>query len=609
MTTFLRSMLLVATLLTGPALAAEQTAVERAIANSDIEALRLALEQGSGPIDAPARRPLLMQAIERLRDSDPPGKDRSRDIIRILISSGARLDKPFETVPGEPIGLPLTWIGRIPGERGLVIELIADIPPERRCAVLADMAQDSNEGQWENAMAALAAVPQAERRSAACLDLFRLAIRLTETDAIPARLEPLFSAGMMPGPAHAASILTVLPADDAGKAVVARILQGVDLDALLPRDTFDGYAYRPGSLFAFLLNRSLQRFGSPLQTNLAAMPNWRSVVATHRRPNEACVALNVSEAYDNWRNGYFDGQRADGDPRHMLLHAATRWLIDHCDPALLTNLPWADIVSQGGGDLAAEALRRNVSLANAENVLSAAICEGDEALATGLLQKAAVPVGLDRFFGCLKPRDAKDASSREMKILSRLLEHGADPDVAVAGAPPLAIAGLFDRDDIANALRQAGATATEMPDDVKLFWFVRRLRIAAGFAPGLLPFEEGYEDAPWNFNLSEEHLDGDGQPEYVVWDGCGSPDCPFAVLHRIDRRWRVVLSDFGTVRPIASHHREWADLSVSARVASGQYVTTTYRFDGVRYRSARCEEVTFEGNDGDPVVRQVPCDR
>jgi hypothetical protein len=77
------------------------------------------------------------------------------------------------------------------GEREFVIELTRQAPTEQRCAIVADLPNDSNNGHWENAMASLATIPVRERLSPECQDLLRMAGRLVESDRIPERVEPL----------------------------------------------------------------------------------------------------------------------------------------------------------------------------------------------------------------------------------------------------------------------------------------------------------------------------------------------------------------------------------------------------------------------------------
>ena len=63
-------------------------------------------------------------------------------------------------------------------------------------------------------------------------------------------------------------------------------------------------------------------------------------------------------------------------------------------------------------------------------------------------------------------------------------------------------------------------------------------------------------------NVDEKDLDGDGRPEYTVWDNCGSSVCDFAVLMKAGHQWRVLLNDAGSLEQLATKHLGWFDLRV-----------------------------------------------
>lgn len=266
----------------------------------------------------------MMQAIKVLERATPETKERAREIVRILVSAGTRLDVAFQSVLAGSIGTPVTWISRVAGEREFVIELTMQAPAEQRCAIVADLANDSNKGQWESAMASLATIPVRERLSLECQDLFRMAGRLVETDRIPERVEPLFAAGMSPTPGDAARLLTYLPASPEGRRTAARILGSVDLDAPLPDDFLYGTGYRPGSLFAHLLRTSVERPGPNLQLNLTAMPEWYEVLSRKERSPEACSDGVISVACGSWTNEQvLDPSQPVPDDRNKAVRAGT----------------------------------------------------------------------------------------------------------------------------------------------------------------------------------------------------------------------------------------------------------------------------------------------
>lgn len=389
----------------------------------------------------------MMQAIKVLERATPETKERAREIVRILVSAGTRLDVAFQSVLAGSIGTPVTWISRVAGEREFVIELTMQAPAEQRCAIVADLANDSNKGQWESAMASLATIPVRERLSLECQDLFRMAGRLVETDRIPERVEPLFAAGMSPTPGDAARLLTYLPASPEGRRTAARILGSVDLDAPLPDDFLYGTGYRPGSLFAHLLRTSVERPGPNLQLNLTAMPEWYEVLSRKERSPEACSDGVISVASGSWTNEQvLDPSQPVPDDRNKAVRAGTDWLIQHCDAALFDNFTeWKYVVQAGSGDLVIRAMNRGVELSDHESVLSAAFCRGDETLATRLTEGRAVSANLPRFFACLKPFELKGDSEAEKRILAWMLDHDGNPNEPTDGLSPVRIATLNHR--------------------------------------------------------------------------------------------------------------------------------------------------------------------
>lgn len=594
--------LLFTSLLFGAARAQGPSAAQKAVAASDIAALRAALHEDAGAMDGATLSALLRQAIRRLAESDSSDKEEAREIIHVLAASGAPLDRAFETVLGDRIGMPATWIARIPGERRLAVELIGTVPEDLRCPMIVDMAGDGNKGQWENAVAALDTLPSQKRASPECLDLFRIGIRAADPSTVALRMKSLLASGMVPRAQEAARILAVLPADRAGADVAENILKSVDPDAPLPLETFDGYPYRPASLFAYLVNVSLGRFSTPLQQNLASLPAWAEVLARHDRREETCVDQNIQEAAGAWQN-------ADPEDRSLiLLRAATGWLIRHCAVDSVQKLPWTDMVRRGGRDLVVAAMDRGAVFSDPASIINTAICERDAELAIGLMRRDGLNVGLSAFLACLTPAQLTRDGAGDLRMLSWLIRHGADPDEAIADASPLAVAELYDRREVAEALKEAGAGSTPFTGEGRRLWLGRLLRLVAGFPPDPLPFEDGYQDTPWSMNVDEKDLDGDGRPEYIVWDNCGSAVCDFAVLMKAGHQWRVLLNDAGSLEQLATKHLGWSDLRVSGRVAAAEYQMTVYRFDGVSYLPLQCETATYEG-DGDPVVRPVPCAR
>lgn len=608
MTIILKLVLCAGVLWGGAARADDRPTVERAIATSDVEALRAALQRNPAATDITGPEPPLMRAIDRLARAEPSAKARAREVITTLIAAGAPLDRSFQTELGDRTGMPVTWIARIPGERAFVIGLIKEIPPQRRCAVVADIAKDGGEGQWDHAMAALLTIPAGQRRSAACLDLFRHAIRRSDSSTLPVQLAPLFEADMMPAPGEAARILSFLPASPSGRDVASRLLQGVDLAAPLPEETFKSRSDRPASLFAFLLNASFQRSDTPLHANLAVISDWPLILARTPKHEAACSDGNVAAAAFAWRgDDGIGGVTQPADPgAHALLRAATRWLIDHCAPALLRDMGWAPMVSRGSADLAAHALRRGITFANPDAVLNAAIRTGNDEVALAVLRQTPGVPSLEGFFLHLAPPEVPDGREAQVKILAALLARGADPNIETAGARPLAIAALFDRDDLVSVLRQAGAASEAPKTEESGFWLAHRLRRVAGFAT---PLPDGdNKPAPWRADMREVHLNDDGKPDYIVWEeGCSSVNCALAVLHRTDERWRVVLRSAGDIQVLASRHHGWADLLVSERASAADSMAMIYHFDGDRYQPARCEYSSYDGAGDVPVMRRQPC--
>lgn len=591
-------------------IAQDRSATEQAIADSDAAALRHALANDPAAIRTDTHNPPIMQAIKVLGRATPEAKERAREIIRILVSAGTRLDGPFQSVLAGSIGAPVTWISRIAGEREFVIELTMQAPAEQRCAIVADLANDSNNGQWENALASLATIPVRERLSPECQDLFRMAGRLVETDRIPERVETLFAAGMSPTPGDAARLLTYLPVTPEGRRTAARILRSIDLDAPLPDDFLYGTGYRPGSLFAHLLRTSLERPGPNLQLNLTAMPEWYEVLSRKEGSPGACNDGVVSVVSGSWTNEQvLDPSQPIPDDRNKALRAGTGWLIQHCDAALFDNFTkWKYVVQAGSGDLVIKAMNRRVELSDHEGVLSAAFCRGDETLATRLMEGRAVSAYLPRFFACLKPFELKESGEGEMRMLAWMLDHEANPNEPVDGLLPVRIATLLDRYDIRRSLEAAGGKAGPAASDLERFWLARRLQAIVSFWQSPLSFGATTDDYSHSVNLTRMDLQAGGEPSYVVVDpDCSSADCGFAVLHKEGREWSVVLNGWGDFEALPDRHHGLADLRVSARMAAARYDTTVYRFDGHRYRAHKCEVAEYDGNDSDPTVRPVAC--
>lgn len=607
---------LLAALLAGacptPALAGDATPLERAIMASDVDALRQALAQATpSDTDTARPRPLLMRAITRLDAAPPAAREPARDIIRVFVAQArVPLAEPFQSVFGGPIGMPTTWIARIAGERDFALELVGIAPVESRCALLADMAKDGHDGQWENATAGLALVPAPQRASPACRALFEVAVPHVQGGRIEL-LDVLFSAGLRPAPAQAVALLQALPAQDAAKPLLARLVAQTPLDAPLDHVAHWTQTPQPPTLFAFLLKVSLQRIGSPLQAMLAETPAWQAALSAHAPHPQACTGENVTEAAGAWRYtvppDLFAGP-ATPDPVRIQRQAATRWLVTHCDATRIAALPWPQIIGQGGGDLAALALARHVPLADPVAAFEAAACAGDAELSLRVLEQVAPDQALARYLGCLPPLEDEASPAAPRAVLSALLARGADPEAPLAGATPLAIAAAFDRDDVARVLRQAGATGQAMSGEAGEFWLARRLFMAAGIATPSLPFQEEAGAEAWRSPTEVLHLDGSGIPQYAIWESCGGVNCEMAVLRRAGKRWQVILQEAGGLEVLATRHEGWLDLRVHVRAAAAQYRHTLYRHDGTGYRAAVCEETDYSAGDGEPVIREIACE-
>lgn len=584
--------------------------VAQAIADLDTSTLQTVLPgDDAAVINNAYPRSALWLAIRRLARSLPAEKNKARSIVRLIIAKGARIDQPFESVPGGAIGMPATWVARIPGEQAFALALIGNAPVDKRCRMLVDMARDSNTGQWDRAIAGLTAVPPRERASATCRGIFAEAIRATDSKGLPDALDALFALGMMPMPADMPALLSALPANAAGIRMMERVLSNGDLDIVLPGAALNSDGDRPASLFAYLLHRSVLPLDGALQQNLAASPQWRRILAGHPRDDTACSAETASELGSAWGIAYPEAmmQKEEGG-RGGQLRAATGWMINNCESGLLGNLDWSAVALQGSSDLVLKAMRHGIAFPNPDRVLTAAFCIEDPALAIGVMTGQTTRPDLQGFFACLKPVELRKPGNREGQILSWMLAHGADPGQLLNGARPLEIARQFGRDDIIQILGNAGATPVHVSDDATPRWLAHRLRKIAGFYPEVNVTTQGSDqNEAWRVDLEPQDLGADRNPEYIVWDNnCSAASCPFAVMHRQRNRWRTVLMDVGTVQVLTHRHNGWHDLLVSARMSAGEYRTTTYRFNGRGYEPARCEQ-TLLGDNGDEIIRAKSC--
>ena len=596
-----------------PALAASASPVETAIRTSDPGALRQALRDYFPPPSGADDAPLLL-AIDVLSHAPPKDKERAREVIRVLVAAGAPLNQPFKTPLGETIGTPVTWIGRIAGEREFLLEIMSHVAPDRRCDLIADMIDDGNPGQWDNALASIALVAPNLRGSDRCADLFTRATRAADADLIAARAEALFSAGLSPNADAAADVITRLSNSVAARRVIVRILAFGDLDRPLVRPVEFADGTRLKSVFAVLLHSALMRSGDALQADLAAMPEWPRLLENHQTDAAACDGAILRAANESWDETNLDGTVTDiASPKRGLLRAGTQWLLSRCDPSLIkAQSAWAQMVKAGSGDLVALAIDRGVDLEDRASLTNVAICAGDDRLFERLMRDVAIKPSLDVFLACLPPPELPVKDGGDIRILRWLLAHRADPSSPIDDAQPRAIAALFDRNDVVTALEQAGAKPARLTGDLRQTWLRRRLDRIAGFDPPSLSFEattDGEEDRdPAGGGLVPVDIDGDGRPEFITADGyCGNVNCQFAVAAYRDRQWRIVLSDAGDTQLLATKHRGWRDISVSGRASAAEFDTTIYHYDGSSYRAAICERTIYRENNDTPRTTRRAC--
>jgi hypothetical protein len=603
--------ILLVVLFAWPCWAASPSPTETAIGASDPDALKQALHGNPPPLAGSDDSPLLA-AIEVLANAPSDRKERARDVIRVLIAAGAPVDRAFEVPSQGAVGTPVTWVGRIPGERDFLLELMSRVEPDKRCGVIADMIQDGNPGQWDNALSSIAAVPSDRRGSHSCGNLFMLATRAADPPEATIRVNALFSAGLSPTLDAAASVLARLSDGDGARRAIARIIAADDVDRPLARPTdFDG-GVRPDSLFAVLLHATLVRSGGALQANLAAMPEWPPILKEHQANPAACDSNMVDAADESWSNLNLDGNDTDAtSPKRDLLRAGTQWLLARCDPSLMKNLAgWADMIKAGSGDLVVLAADRGVPFEDREPLVNVALCAGDDRLFERLMRDVNAKQSLDDFMACLAPPETPVKSGGDIDILRWLLAHGADARTLVDGASPRAIAAFFDRDDVVATLREAGAEPARLTGDVRDVWLRRRLDEVAGFDPPSLPFEKKSDDEDANpgRGLMPVDLDADGRPEFITGDGyCGNVNCQFAVAAYQGRRWHIVLSDAGDTTLLSTRHHGWRDISVSGRASAAEYDTTIYHYDGHSYRAAICEQTVYDENNDTPQDSRHPC--
>lgn len=528
----------------------------------------------------------------------PEGKvAAAQDVVRILVRRGASIGEKHLAGPLDGMSfIPITVIGRRPGERGFVMELLRDVPPKMRCAVLADMIDDGNPGQWENALSGVAMVPVSMRRSSACAAIFNNATRGTG-EFVTQRVEALLDAGLFPDPKTMGDIANRLPESSAARKVLGRLLSDVDLDAVYTvRSQAYGSLPQQSSVFSFLFDETMQRGGGALQANLSKMPEWRAMLSTHGDSPVTCAdTAHLDDAAMRWEDAV-DGS-VSGDLLAGLV-AGTRWLIVHCSAELRSSQSqanwanthaWVRMIDAGYPDLVMLAATQGLVSADDASVRMAALRHGNATLFIHLMADRKAPATLRDFMATLAPQERRPANGGDIDVLRWLIAHGTDPNAPVFGDAPIAVARFFDRDDVTQVLLDAGVKPTVLTGARRAGWLRQRLDIDAGFDPPIQVPRDDEADADDasepRGGLRQVDLNGDGMPEYINYDGyCGNVNCEFAVFAYRNRQWHIVLDGAAdSVDVQRTRHHGWQDIVTDARASAAEHDTTRYRYDGRRY--------------------------
>jgi hypothetical protein len=604
-------LLLGALLFCPPSLAASASSLDAAIENGNPQAVRQALRDNASYLQAKPLASSMKSAIEMLRKAPPGRKEAARGVILALADAGAPLDVAFTAPLQGPIGTPVTWVSRIPGERNFVQALLRRIRPDKRCDVISEMIYGGTATQWAAGVAGIATVPARERATDRCGDLFIRATEGASPREVPGRVQDLFVAGLLPTPAAAARVVRSLPSSDAARQVLARILAVSDPDRPV-RDPYRDHTAPPTTLFAMLLHATLERSASALQADLMLMRAWPIYLEKHPPAGAACNADMIRHADEAWKYANMDAWAADArSGRLALLRTSTSWLIDRCDPSVTKDISeWAEMIRAGSGDLVARAADRSIPFDNQPHLVDIAVCREDARLFLRLMKDARGAPTLDTFIRCLRAPEVPSKNGGDTKILRWLLDHGADASAPVEGAAPVAIAAWFDRDDVVAMLRKAGARPARLPANLRNAWLKNRLDQIAGFAAPDAFLQDDTEKAEGNPEslVRAVDLNADGRPEFFTDDGiCGNANCGFAVAAYHDRRWRIVLSDGGDAKILSTRHQGWRDISVSSRASAAEYDMTIYHYNGWTYRPAICKQYVYDGNSNTPTVTEDAC--